>query len=61
MNCGKEGYDTYVLARKIARRTVDKAKRTTGRTIHNCEPYHCTHCHQWHVTGFNFTKIKKAA
>lgn len=61
MNCWKDGYDSYVQARRIARKTVDKAKRTTGRTIHNIEPYHCTNCHQWHVTGFHTPKLKKAA
>lgn len=61
MTCVKDAYDSFHLARKIARRMVDRTKRTTGRTTHTIEPYHCTNCGLFHVTSYSTPKLRKVA
>ena len=57
--CGKASYPTYTAARSAARRTVNYLKRTTGRSIHNLEPYYCNDCRSVHLTSHSNTKLKK--
>lgn len=61
MTCWKDSFESFAQARKVARRQVDRAKRTTGKTIHTIEPYHCTTCNQFHVTSYSTPKLRKVA
>lgn len=61
MTCGKECFPSISAARKVARRQMDRAKRTTGRRVHHIDAYKCATCSEIHLTGHHETKIKKAA
>lgn len=61
MNCGKEVFPSITAARKVARRQMDRAKRTTGKRVHVIDAYRCATCTEIHLTGHHELKIKKAA
>ena len=59
MQCTKASYPSWQKARSVARRQMDKARRTTGKRVHQIEPYACTYCSHIHLTGHNETHLKK--
>lgn len=61
MTCGNEVFPSIVAARKVARRQMDRQKRTTGRRVTAIDAYRCNTCTKIHLTGHHEPRIKKAA
>lgn len=61
MTCGKEVFPSISAARKVARRQMDKAKRTKGRRVHHIDAYRCATCGLTHLTGHNELKLRRTA
>jgi hypothetical protein len=60
MTCGKFSYPSFQEARKVARRQMDMAKRTTGKRVRSIDAYRCAHCNSIHLSGHNELKLKAA-
>lgn len=44
---GKQAFDTYTLAEKIAKRNPKNGKSRRHREV-----YHCLNCHKFHLTEY---------
>jgi hypothetical protein len=47
---GKEAFETYDLADRVAKRTVARGKRKGAKAkgYGKARPYRCPHCGKWH-------------